>query len=147
MVNGLGVLAWGVGGIEAEAALLGQPIYMAMPRVVGVRLSASCRGLDRDRPRPRGDPDAPGVRRRRARSSSSPATGSPACRSPTGDDRQHEPRVRGDVDAASRSTTRPIAYLRLTGRTEERNPARRDIREGAGPVAAARPHTPTSTTC
>ncbi len=39
MVNGLGVLAWGVGGIEAEAALLGQPIYMAMPRVVGVRLS------------------------------------------------------------------------------------------------------------
>jgi aconitate hydratase A / 2-methylisocitrate dehydratase len=39
MINGLGVLAWGVGGIEAEAALLGQPIYMAMPRVVGVRLS------------------------------------------------------------------------------------------------------------
>jgi aconitate hydratase len=39
MVNGLGVLGWGVGGIEAEAALLGQPIYMAMPRVVGVRLS------------------------------------------------------------------------------------------------------------
>src|SRR4051794_28627623 len=39
MVNGLGVLAWGVGGIEAEAALLGQPIYMAMPRVIGVRLS------------------------------------------------------------------------------------------------------------
>jgi aconitate hydratase len=39
MVNGLGVLGWGVGGIEAEAALLGQPIYMAMPRIVGVRLS------------------------------------------------------------------------------------------------------------
>jgi aconitate hydratase A / 2-methylisocitrate dehydratase len=39
MVNGLGVLGWGVGGIEAEAALLGQPIYMAMPRVIGVRLS------------------------------------------------------------------------------------------------------------
>ncbi|HUQ43415.1 MAG TPA: aconitate hydratase [Candidatus Limnocylindria bacterium] len=39
MINGLGVLGWGVGGIEAEAALLGQPIYMAMPRVVGVRLS------------------------------------------------------------------------------------------------------------
>ena len=39
MVNGLGVLAWGVGGIEAEAALLGQPIYMPMPRIVGVRLS------------------------------------------------------------------------------------------------------------
>jgi aconitate hydratase len=39
MVNGLGVLGWGVGGIEAEAALLGQPIYMPMPRIIGVRLS------------------------------------------------------------------------------------------------------------
>jgi aconitate hydratase A / 2-methylisocitrate dehydratase len=38
MVNGLGVLAWGVGGIEAEAALLGQPISMLIPRVVGFRL-------------------------------------------------------------------------------------------------------------
>ncbi len=37
MVNGLGVLAWGVGGIEAEGALLGQPIYMLPPKVVGVR--------------------------------------------------------------------------------------------------------------
>src|SRR5690606_14660490 len=38
MVNGLGVVGWGVGGIEAEAAMLGQPISMLMPRVVGVRL-------------------------------------------------------------------------------------------------------------
>ena len=38
MVNGLSVLAWGVGGIEAEAALLGQPISMLIPEVVGVRL-------------------------------------------------------------------------------------------------------------
>ena len=38
MVNGLGVLGWGVGGIEAEAAMLGQPIYMLMPEVVGFRL-------------------------------------------------------------------------------------------------------------
>ncbi|MDQ3549279.1 MAG: aconitate hydratase, partial [Chloroflexota bacterium] len=37
MVNGLGVLAWGVGGIEAEGAMLGQPIYMLPPKVVGVR--------------------------------------------------------------------------------------------------------------
>ncbi len=35
MINGLGVLGWGVGGIEAEAAMLGQPIYMLMPEVVG----------------------------------------------------------------------------------------------------------------
>ena len=39
MVNGLGILAWGVGGIEAEAAMLGQPISMLIPQVVGVRLS------------------------------------------------------------------------------------------------------------
>jgi len=38
MINGLGVLAWGVGGIEAEAAMLGQPIYMLTPDVVGFRL-------------------------------------------------------------------------------------------------------------
>ncbi|NNF58103.1 MAG: aconitate hydratase AcnA [Rhodothermaceae bacterium] len=39
MINGLGVLGWGVGGIEAEAAMLGQPIYMLMPEVVGFRLN------------------------------------------------------------------------------------------------------------
>jgi aconitate hydratase len=38
MINGLGVLGWGVGGIEAEACMLGQPIYMLTPRVVGFRL-------------------------------------------------------------------------------------------------------------
>ncbi|EQD62349.1 Aconitase/3-isopropylmalate dehydratase large subunit, alpha/beta/alpha domain protein, partial [mine drainage metagenome] len=39
MVNGLGVLGWGVGGIEAEAAMLGQPMTMVIPEVVGVRLT------------------------------------------------------------------------------------------------------------
>jgi aconitate hydratase len=39
MINGLGVLGWGVGGIDAEAALLGQPLHMLMPEVVGVRLT------------------------------------------------------------------------------------------------------------
>ena len=41
MINGLGVLGWGVGGIEAEAAMLGQPIYMLMPEVVGFELTGS----------------------------------------------------------------------------------------------------------
>jgi aconitate hydratase len=41
MVNGLGVLGWGVGGIEAEAAMLGQPISMLVPRVVGFKLSGA----------------------------------------------------------------------------------------------------------
>ena len=39
MVNGLGVLGWGVGGIEAEAAMVGRPIYMLMPEVAGVKLT------------------------------------------------------------------------------------------------------------
>jgi aconitate hydratase len=41
MQNGLGILGWGVGGIEAEAAMLGQPISMLIPRVVGLRLTGS----------------------------------------------------------------------------------------------------------
>src|SRR5215469_2599260 len=39
MINGLGVLGWGVGGIEAEAAMLGQPVSMVIPQVVGVKLT------------------------------------------------------------------------------------------------------------
>lgn len=41
MINGIGVLGWGVGGIEAEASMLGQPISMLIPRVVGFRLTGS----------------------------------------------------------------------------------------------------------
>jgi aconitate hydratase len=43
MINGLGVLGWGVGGIEAEAAMLGQPLYMLTPHVVGFRLTGKLR--------------------------------------------------------------------------------------------------------
>ena len=43
MVNGLGVLAWGVGGIEAEAAMLGQPVTMLVPDVIGFRLDGALR--------------------------------------------------------------------------------------------------------
>ncbi|EKD71832.1 MAG: hypothetical protein ACD_46C00087G0004 [uncultured bacterium] len=46
MINGLGVLGWGVGGIEAEAAMLGQPISMLIPEVIGVRLTGKlCEGV------------------------------------------------------------------------------------------------------
>ena len=44
MVNGLGVLGWGVGGIEAEAAMLGQPYYFLTPKVVGFKLTGRLRG-------------------------------------------------------------------------------------------------------
>jgi aconitate hydratase len=43
MINGLGVLGWGVGGIEAEAGMLGQPLYMVAPQVVGVRVMGRLR--------------------------------------------------------------------------------------------------------
>ncbi|HET7637306.1 MAG TPA: aconitase family protein, partial [Ktedonobacteraceae bacterium] len=41
MINGLGVLGWGVGGIEAEAVLLGQPLYLLTPEVIGMRLTGA----------------------------------------------------------------------------------------------------------
>lgn len=43
MINGLGILGWGVGGIEAEAAMLGQPIHMLIPKVVGMKLTGKLR--------------------------------------------------------------------------------------------------------
>jgi aconitate hydratase len=43
MINGLGVVAWGVGGIEAEAVMLGQPLYMLTPQVVGFKLTGKLR--------------------------------------------------------------------------------------------------------
>ncbi len=43
MINGLGIVGWGVGGIEAEAAMLGQPVYLLTPDVVGVHLTGSLR--------------------------------------------------------------------------------------------------------
>ncbi|MGK6350614.1 aconitate hydratase AcnA [Parapedobacter sp. DT-150] len=50
MVNGIGVIAWGVGGIEAEAAMLGQPIYFTCPQVIGLKLNgripAGCTATD-----------------------------------------------------------------------------------------------------
>ncbi|PIE68137.1 MAG: aconitate hydratase AcnA [Deltaproteobacteria bacterium] len=43
MINGIGVMGWGVGGIEAEAVMLGQPYYLSIPEVIGVRLTGSLR--------------------------------------------------------------------------------------------------------
>ena len=66
MVNGLGVLAWGVGGIEAEAAMLGQPVTMLIPEVVGVPLGRRvARRRHRDRPRAHGHGNAAQEGRRR----------------------------------------------------------------------------------
>lgn len=43
MINGMGIMGWGVGGIEAEAVMLGQPYYMSVPEVIGVRLTGELR--------------------------------------------------------------------------------------------------------
>ena len=43
MINGLGVVGWGVGGIEAEAGMLGQPVYFQTPEVIGVHVTGSLR--------------------------------------------------------------------------------------------------------
>ena len=60
MVNGLGVLGWGVGGIEAEAAMLGQPLTMLVPPVVGSPAHrGAARGDDRHRPGAHHRPAAP----------------------------------------------------------------------------------------
>ena len=110
MVNGLGVLGWGVGGIEAEAAMLGQPVSMLIPQVVGFKLTGELpAGRHRHRPRAHDHRDAAPARRgrqvrrvlRRGRR-----------RGPAGQprhDRQHEPRVRLHRARSSRSTTRPCA--------------------------------------
>ena len=66
MINGLGVLGWGVGGIEAEAAMLGQPITMLIPQVIGVKLTGSLPGgRHRDRPGAHAHRDAAQERRGR----------------------------------------------------------------------------------
>ena len=66
MVNGLGVLGWGVGGIEAEAAMLGQPVSMLIPRVVGFKLTRRDPGRrHRHRRRAHDHRDAAQARRRR----------------------------------------------------------------------------------
>ena len=44
MINGLGIVGWGVGGIEAEAGMLGQPVYFLTPDVVGVHMKGASTG-------------------------------------------------------------------------------------------------------
>ena len=105
MVNGLGVLGWGVGGIEAEAAMLGQPLSMLVPQVVGFKLDR--RAAAKARPPPTSCSRSRRCSARRASSgssSSTSATGSPRCRSPTAR------RSR----TCRRSTARPAASSRST---------------------------------
>ncbi len=137
MINALGVLGYGVGGIEAEAVLLGQPLYQPMPQVVGVRLTGEL---------PRGSTATDlvlvvtellrghgvvgafvefagdglaglSLADRATISNMSPEFGATATLFPIDDE--------------------TLAYLRLTGRSPGARGARRALREGAGPVARA----------
>ena len=105
-VNGLGVLGWGVGGIEAEAAMLGQPISMLVPRVVGFKLTGAIpEGVHRHRRGPDHHRHAAPPRRRRPSSWNSTARASPPCRWPTAPPSATWGRNSARPAASSRSTT------------------------------------------
>ena len=134
MINGLGVVGWGVGGIEAEAALLGQPLYQPMPIVVGFRLDGEMpAGLHRHRPGADRDRDAPRARRgRQVRRVPRPG---PVAAGPggSGDDQQHVAGVRRHrhpLPDRRRDAALP-AHDRAPGGD---GGARRGLRQGAGPV-------------
>ena len=137
MVNGLGVLGFGVGGIEAEAVLLGQPLYQPMPHVVGVRLhgklpsgsTATDLVLRRHRAA------APARRRRVVRRVRRRRAGRAVAGRP-GHDQQHEPRVRGHGHPLPdrRRDARLPPPDRALARAAR---ARRTLCPNAGPVARA----------
>ena len=98
MINGLGVLGWGVGGIEAEAAMLGQPISMLVPQVVGFGSTGSCRegATATDLVLTVTEMLRKTRRRRQVRRVLRPRARGAAARRPR-DDREHGARVRRDV--------------------------------------------------
>ncbi len=137
MISGLGVLGYGVGGIEAEAVLLGQPLYQPLPKVVGVRLHGELpsgstatdlvlvisqmlrrHGVVGAFVEFAGDGLASLALADRATiSNMSPEYGATTALFPIDDE--------------------TLSYLRLTGRDEDSRPARRDLCQGAGTVALA----------
>ena len=134
MINGLGVLGWGVGGIEAEAAMLGQPISMLLPQVLGFRLDGEL---------PEGATATDLVlrvtemlreqrRRQQVRRVLRPRPRRPRARRP-GDDRQHVAGVRLDLrDLPARPGDAPLP--RVHGPPDRADRARRRLHEGAGPL-------------
>ena len=138
MVNGLGVLGWGVGGIEAEAAMLGQPVTMLIPQVIGFKLTGSLpRGHHRHRSRAHRHRDAAQERRGRQvrRVLRRRPEGSAARRSRH--HRQHVARVRFDLrDLPDRRGDAALSRAHRPARGADR--AGRGLRQGAGTVARRR---------
>ncbi len=121
MVNGLGVLGWGVGGIEAEAAMLGQPVSMLIPEVVGFKLTGEL---------PEGitatdlvlTVTADAARQGRGRPASSSST-APACSALTLADRATIANMAPEYGATCGFfpiDDKTLDYLRLTGRPTKR---------------------------
>ena len=149
MINGLGILGWGVGGIEAEAAMLGQPISMLIPEVVGFPPHGQAAGR-RHRHRPGADrhPDAAQegrggqvrrVLRRRP---------GQACPWPTAPPSPTWPRNTAPPVVSSRWTSETLNYMRLSGREDEHHRAGGSLHQGPGPVARfQRSPTPSSPMC
>jgi aconitate hydratase len=118
MVNGLCVLGWGVGGIEAEAAMLGQPVSMLIPEVVGFHLSGALARASPHRPRAHRHPDAAQEGRGRPlRRILRPRRVGPVGRGPR-DHRQHGARIWRHLRLLP-VDGKTLDYLRLTGRSEE----------------------------
>ena len=119
MINGIGVLGWGVGGIEAEAAMLGQPISMLIPRVVGFRLTGSlpegATGTDLVLTVVR---DAARARAWWANSSNSWRRAGPAVARGPRDDRQHGAGIRGNLRAVPDRRRDASTTCVSTGRDE-----------------------------
>jgi aconitate hydratase len=119
MVNGLGVLGWGVGGIEAEAAMLGQPVTMLIPQVIGFKLSGSL-------------PPQEGRRRQVRRVLRRRPLGAAAGRSR--DDREHVAGIRLHLrDLPDRRGNHPLSAADRPPRRPDR--AGRGLRAGPGSVA------------
>ena len=138
MVNGLGVVGWGVGGIEAEAAMLGQPISMLIPEVLGVRLKGRL---------PEGATATDLVLTVTERLRKQGVVGKfveffgPGMASLTVADRATLGNMApeyGATIAIFPIDAMTLDYLRLTGRADGRHRAGRGVHQGAGPV----PHRP-----
>ncbi len=121
MINGLGVLGWGVGGIEAEAAMLGQPVSMLLPEVIGFKLTGKLKeGVTAT--------DlvltvVQMLRKKGVVSASSSSSSAPAwttCRSPIARPSATWVRNTARPAASSRSTAKPSTTCTMSGRTHDR---------------------------
>ncbi len=135
MVNGLGVFGWGVGGIEAEAAMLGQPLSMLIPAVVGFKLHGALAGRrDGDGPGAHRDAHAAQERRRRkVRGILRHRAFEPLAAGPR-DHRQHGAGIWRDHGISSRWTTKRWRICDSRRASEEQVQAGRGVHERAGTV-------------